>query len=662
MSDDISLIPQERIEDLTETLGGVQPKLTSTNAGPGINITEEEGVVKISGVSSAPAWGQLTGTLSNQTDLQTALDGKISQLSSMPTSSASNNGLIVQYIGETTSTYTKGYFYKSGATGTQSSVTFTPASGTSTVISISADDFATFIKDTCAANPQWGSDGTNITRGDIGYYNNSLYSFSAFAGNDIVFAVSFSIADLESAGFTFTPYLEPQESVNYTCDIDAPLGYAWTRIDVQPGSDVSNKVDKTSAASKVYGTDSNGDQTTYDVSTFTSNDVFWAVYGTTTYAEITSAINAGKLVACRYYDTVYYLLIVGNTEYDIPHVLVNSNAGQWYSLSVSSLDGWNYYNCGILVDGIDISTLGVTDVQGRLISGTNIKTINNTSILGSGNIDIQGGGSTYTAGTGIDITNGEISVTSPTLTNTATGSNALTISGTAATAVQGVNIGYNSSVTSEGDVSIGYGATSNGHNEKSTAIGYNSNATGAKSVALGGGAEALANGSIAIGKGSSVSSSSNYGIAIGAGVKCSAYGGIQLGGYSSSVNNTEAGSFHVALTSSGTTFTNYKLLGSDGKIPTARLTAFTGADGTNAGTIGAVPAPTATDNTKFLKGDGTWAAVSGGGSTYTAGSGIDITNDTISVKYDNDTITLNANGQLQSSGGGSTITFRDWSN
>ena len=35
----------------------------------------------------------------------------------------------------------------------------------------------------------------------------------------------------------------------------------------------------------------------------------------------------------------------------------------------------------------------------------------------------------------------------------------------------------------------------------------------------------------------------------------------------------------------------------------------TGADGTNAGTAGYVPAPAATDNTKYLKGDGTWADV-----------------------------------------------------
>ena len=32
------------------------------------------------------------------------------------------------------------------------------------------------------------------------------------------------------------------------------------------------------------------------------------------------------------------------------------------------------------------------DKQDKLVSGTNIKTINNTSLLGSGNIDIQGGG------------------------------------------------------------------------------------------------------------------------------------------------------------------------------------------------------------------------------------------------------------------------------
>ena len=47
--------------------------------------------------------------------------------------------------------------------------------------------------------------------------------------------------------------------------------------------------------------------------------------------------------------------------------------------------------------------------QDTLVSGTNIKTINNTSILGSGNISISSG-TTYTPGDGIDITNNVISV------------------------------------------------------------------------------------------------------------------------------------------------------------------------------------------------------------------------------------------------------------
>lgn len=62
-------------------------------------------------------------------------------------------------------------------------------------------------------------------------------------------------------------------------------------------------------------------------------------------------------------------------------------------------------------------TSAVSTKQDTLVSGTNIKTINNESLLGSGNINIQGGGgSSYTAGTGIDITNNVISVNSGVVT------------------------------------------------------------------------------------------------------------------------------------------------------------------------------------------------------------------------------------------------------
>ena len=52
-----------------------------------------------------------------------------------------------------------------------------------------------------------------------------------------------------------------------------------------------------------------------------------------------------------------------------------------------------------------------TNKQDKLVSGTNIKTINNQSILGSGNIVIEGGGAEYQAGTNISISNNTISVT-----------------------------------------------------------------------------------------------------------------------------------------------------------------------------------------------------------------------------------------------------------
>ena len=54
------------------------------------------------------------------------------------------------------------------------------------------------------------------------------------------------------------------------------------------------------------------------------------------------------------------------------------------------------------------------------------------------------------------------------------------------------------------------------------------------------------------------------------------------------------------------------------------LNAFTGSDGTNAGIKGMVPAPTATDNTKFLRGDGTWAEAGGGGEGGGSYSAVDL--------------------------------------
>ena len=57
---------------------------------------------------------------------------------------------------------------------------------------------------------------------------------------------------------------------------------------------------------------------------------------------------------------------------------------------------------------------------------------------------------------------------------------------------------------------------------------------------------------------------------------------------------------------------------------------FVGATPAAPGSKGLVPEPQAGDNTKFLSGDGTWKDIPAG-SSYTAGNGIDIANNTISA-------------------------------
>ena len=216
---------------------------------------------------------------------------------------------------------------------------------------------------------------------------------------------------------------------------------------------------------------------------------------------------------------------------------------------------------------VDLSNLSATgqtiinNKQDTLVSGTNIKTINGSSILGAGNIDVDGLPS-QTGQSGKFLTTDGSSASWGTfsgLQNTATGAASLTVLGTSTTAVNSINIGPSSTANSElgsaggGIVVIGNTATGK---DFSTVIGSS--------------ASSYSNAAIAIGWDATIPANNPYGIAIGTQATVSAHGAIQLGANST---NNEAGTFKVALASSGTTFTNYKLLGSDGKIPDDRLNA-----------------------------------------------------------------------------------------
>lgn len=199
--------------------------------------------------------------------------------------------------------------------------------------------------------------------------------------------------------------------------------------------------------------------------------------------------------------------------------------------------------------GTVTSVNNVSPVNGNV--SLSIPTVNNPTItftqggVSKGSITLNqssdetialdaGGGSSYTAGTGIDITSNTISVTSPTLTNTATGTNAITILGTATSKAGAINIG------------VGSGANTAG-----TSLGNSANAGGSNSISIGASSSASGSFSIQLGKGT----------------------------------NSEANSFYVSTSTSN----NWKLLGSDGKIPDGRLPIATSvsSSSTNADVVGA---------------------------------------------------------------------------
>lgn len=89
---------------------------------------------------------------------------------------------------------------------------------------------------------------------------------------------------------------------------------------------------------------------------------------------------------------------------------------------------------------------------------------------------------------------------------------------------------------------------------------------------------------------------------------------------------------------------------------------FTGTDGTETGTAGLVPAPSAADANKFLKSDGTWETTSGGGVTVVQATGSSTTDvmsqdATTKLVYVDDTLQKIKIGQFTTASGMYAVGF-----
>ena len=290
-----------------------------------------------------------------------------------------------------------------------------------------------------------------------------------------------------------------------------------------------------------------------------------------------------------------------------------SSASQYAVLTVSSSNELKVNGTSVALSTDLPSTMtGATSIAGgtsglvpapssgdndKILTGgatwSGLKTINNTSLLGSGNIGV--------------------------LVNTATGTGSLTLLGTAASSNTAINIGYNSSVATGGNIAIGTLASTSGTG--AVAIGTQAEASAINTIAIGDTAKATANNAIQIGYGTNNTANKfnvrSYELLdLSTGYIPNARINMDTLPGSGSGNAITSGAVYTALSGKQNSLSagsNISISGDTISATDTTYSNFTGADSTTGGAAGLVPAPSAGDEGKYLKGDGTWGTVSTGG-------------------------------------------------
>jgi hypothetical protein len=326
-----------------------------------------------------------------------------------------------------------------------------------------------------------------------------------------------------------------------------------------------------------------------------------------------------------------------------------------------------------------LATAVGTELKGKqdvLVSGTDIKTVNGTSLLGSGDLVIAGGGgTTYTAGNAIDLTGDVVAVTAACDTKWSTdtvGSNAICVitentktgygtcyraanpgnygdigcnaidlsyspsvsTTTGATGCTSIAMGYSTCAT--GCYSMAMGQSTIAEGRRSTAMGHSTYAAGHSSTAIGYYACAIGSNSLAVGyntcaagdtsiaMGYNTRAAGNYSTTIGCNTRAYTASSLVLG-QCTQIGSSSSKIFAVGYGSNahGTTTDDYNI-----KFSVDCLGSVCIVDGTQG--VGKVL-------TSDAAGKACWATPSGGGTTYTAGNGIDLTGDVIAIISECDT-------------------------
>ena len=293
--------------------------------------------------ANAPAsatWGNITGTLSNQTDLQNALDGKQATITGAATTITSSDLTASRALVSDTNGKVAVSSITSTKLGYLSDVTSNIQSQLNSKISSLDLDGLT---DVTISKPKEG-DFLQYTNDKDGWVNHTL------DGTDVTTALG------------YTPY----SSAN-------PSGYISS-------ASLSGLTDTTiSSATGGQFLEYNSTSSKWENKSLASTDITTAL-GYTPY----SAANPDGYISSASLSTLTDVTLTNPTQgQNLTYDAINQ---VWINSSSSATVGWGGIT-GTLSDQTDLQN-ALDGKQATLVSGTNIKTVNNKSVLGSGNLDI----------------------------------------------------------------------------------------------------------------------------------------------------------------------------------------------------------------------------------------------------------------------------------